>query len=79
MTSPIVRASRRNFLQFLATSPVFASGALSSFAAEGPTAPDKLPDPIIWAPLKTEELIKNPTWPRGLTTRSRCVPIERVS
>jgi len=60
MTSPIVRASRRNFLQFLATSPVFASGALSSFAAEGPTAPDKLPDPIIWAPLKTEELIKNP-------------------
>ena len=60
MTSPIVRASRRKFLQFLATSPVFASGALSSFAAEGPTAPDKLPDPIIWAPLKTEEPIKNP-------------------
>src|SRR3974390_1880227 len=60
MTPPIVRTSRRKFLQFLATSPVFASGALSSFAAEGPTAPDKLPDPIIWAPLKTEELIKNP-------------------
>ena len=60
MMSPIVRASRRKFLQFLATSPAFASGALSAFATEGPTAPDKLPDPIIWAPLKTEELVKNP-------------------
>ena len=60
MTSPIVRASRRKFLQFLATSPVFASGALSALAVEGPTAPDKLPDPIVWAPLKTQELIKNP-------------------
>ena len=60
MISPIVRASRRKFLQFLATSPAFASGALSALAAEGPTAPDKLPDPIIWAPLKTEELVKNP-------------------
>src|SRR3974377_2288130 len=60
MTSPIVRASRRKFLQFLATSPVFASGALSAFATEGPTAPDKTPVTIIWGPLKTEELIKNP-------------------
>ena len=57
MTSPIVRAtSRRRFLQYLAASPLFASGALSAYGAE---APSKLPDPMIWAPAGGE-LIDSP-------------------
>src|SRR5437764_14033917 len=52
--------SRRRFLQFLATSPLFSYGGFSGFAGEGPTAGTKLPDPIIWAPLRTEDLIKSP-------------------
>ena len=57
MTPPIVRAtSRRRFLQFLAGSPLFASGAISAYAAE---TSSKLPDPMIWAPA-TDELIKSP-------------------
>jgi 4-hydroxymandelate oxidase len=48
MTSPIVRAaSRRRFLQYLAASPLLASGAGSAYGVE---APSKLPDPMIWAP-----------------------------
>jgi 4-hydroxymandelate oxidase len=49
--------SRRRFLQFLAGSPLFAS--LPAFA-EGPAPGVKLPDPLMWAPLKTENLIKSP-------------------
>ena len=61
MSSPIdPSASRRRFLQFLAGSPLYACGGLSAFAADGPTAPSRLPDPIIWAPLRTEDLIKSP-------------------
>ncbi len=57
MTSSIVHAtSRRRFLQFLAGSPLLASGAISAYAAE---APSKLPDPMIWTP-GTNELIKSP-------------------
>jgi 4-hydroxymandelate oxidase len=52
--------SRRRFLHFLAASPLFAYGSFSAFAAEGPTAGTKLPDPIMWAPLRTEDLIKSP-------------------
>ena len=52
--------SRRRFLQFLAASPLFAYGSFSAFAGEGPTAGTKLPDPIMWAPLRTEDLIKSP-------------------
>src|SRR5512132_3673455 len=52
--------SRRRFLQFLATSPLFAYGGFSAFAGEGPTAGTKLSDPIMWAPLRTEDLIKSP-------------------
>src|SRR5256714_599909 len=46
--------SRRNFLRFLSASPLLAH------AADGPLAPSKLPDPILWAPHRTEELIKSP-------------------
>ena len=57
MTPSIVRAtSRRRFLQFLAGSPLFASGAIPAYAAE---TPSKLPDPMIWSPA-TDELIKSP-------------------
>src|SRR5262249_11732777 len=30
------------------------------FAADGPLAPSKLPDPIMWAPMRTEDLIASP-------------------
>jgi 4-hydroxymandelate oxidase len=54
MNSPIVRAaSRRRFLQYLAASPLFASGALQAYGAE---APSKLPDPMIWAPADGEPI-----------------------
>ncbi len=56
MTSPIVRTSRRKFLQYIAASPVVASGAIEAYGME---APSKLPDPMIWAPTD-HELIKNP-------------------
>jgi 4-hydroxymandelate oxidase len=57
MSSPIVRGtSRRRFLQYLAGSPLFASGALSAYGAE---VPSKLPDPMIWAPAGAEP-IDNP-------------------
>ena len=49
--------SRRRFLQFLAGSPLLAG--LPAFA-EGPAAGVKLPDPIMWAPLRTDTLIKSP-------------------
>ncbi len=52
--------NRRRFLQFLAASPLYASGGIAALAGEGPTAPMKLPDPLMWAPLKTEDLIKAP-------------------
>lgn len=58
---PVNRSAyRRKFLQFLAGSPLLAWGGLESLAAEGPKAGVKLPDPIMWAPLRTEDLIKSP-------------------
>src|SRR4249920_485850 len=53
-------ASRRKFLQFLAGSPLLAVGGLEAFAGEGPTPGAKLPDPLMWAPMRTTELIKSP-------------------
>src|SRR5256714_10101165 len=47
-------AARRNFLKFLSASPLLAH------AADGPVAPSKLPDPILWAPHRTDELIGSP-------------------
>jgi 4-hydroxymandelate oxidase len=51
-------ASRRHFLQFLAGSPLFAGGGLAAIAAEGPVT--KVPDPMVWAPLDPDNLIKSP-------------------
>src|SRR5579871_1107775 len=58
MTSPTIRAaSRRRFLQYCAASPLLASGA---FAAKALEAPPKLPDPMMWAPPGSVDLIKAP-------------------
>src|SRR4029450_13436642 len=56
MASSIVRSSRRKFLQYLATSPLVASGALEACGLE---TPSKLPDPMIWTPADFG-LIKSP-------------------
>jgi 4-hydroxymandelate oxidase len=55
--SSITEQSRRKFLQFMAASPLFASAAV---AGEVPVVPAKPADPIIWAPLQTDKLIKSP-------------------
>src|SRR6201995_1099250 len=55
--------SRRQFLKFLSASPLLAAGTIEALAGEGPANPMpgvKLPDPIIWAPLKTDNVIKSP-------------------
>src|ERR1700687_1696972 len=57
MPSPIVCASRRRFLQYLAGSPLLASGALTAYGME---AAPKLPDPMMWAPPGSGELINRP-------------------
>ena len=51
------RTSRRHFLQFLATSPFYASSTLAAFAAE---TPSRLPDPMVWAPRDLDHLIATP-------------------
>ena len=53
-------ASRRKFLQFLAGSPLLAAGGLDAFAGEGLAPGSKLPDPLMWAPMRAEDLIKSP-------------------
>src|SRR6266850_6381000 len=58
--SKIRTESRRRFLEFLAGSPLLAWPGLAGFAADGPLAPSKLPDPIMWPPMRTEDLIASP-------------------
>src|SRR5213592_3072440 len=58
--SDIGSESRRRFLKFLSGSPLLAYSGLGTLAADGPTAPPRLSDPILWAPLRTEDLIKSP-------------------
>src|SRR5207244_10889855 len=53
-------ASRRRFLQFLAGSPLWAAGAVEAFAGEAFMPGTKLPDPLTWAPMRADELIKSP-------------------
>jgi 4-hydroxymandelate oxidase len=52
--------SRRRFLKFLSGSPLLAYSGFAGSAADGPLAPSKLPDPIMWAPMRTEDLIASP-------------------
>jgi 4-hydroxymandelate oxidase len=56
MASSIIHCSRRKFLQYLATSPLVASGAIEACGLE---TPSKLPDPMIWTPADSG-LIKSP-------------------
>jgi isopentenyl diphosphate isomerase/L-lactate dehydrogenase-like FMN-dependent dehydrogenase len=53
-------ASRRKFLQYLAGSPLLAAGGFSAFAGEGPLPGTRLPDPLMWAPMRAEDLIASP-------------------
>src|SRR5262249_13747585 len=53
-------ASRRQFLQFLAASPLLAVGGFDALAGEGPLPGIRLPDPLMWAPMRADELIKSP-------------------
>jgi len=53
-------AHRRKFLQYLAGSPLLAAGGISAFAGEGFMPGTKLPDPLMWAPMRAEELITSP-------------------
>jgi MoaA/NifB/PqqE/SkfB family radical SAM enzyme len=50
-------ASRRRFLQCLAGSPLWAAGAVEAFAGEAFMPGTKLPDPLMWAPMRADELI----------------------
>ena len=52
-------ANRRKFLQYLASSPLLAAGATPSFA-ETLLPKAKLPDPLMWAPLDANRIIKTP-------------------
>src|SRR5262245_6880650 len=54
----IQATNRRKFLQFLAGSPLFA--ASGSALAETLLPKTKLPDPLMWAPLDANQLIKSP-------------------
>jgi isopentenyl diphosphate isomerase/L-lactate dehydrogenase-like FMN-dependent dehydrogenase len=57
--SRLQAVSRRRLLQFLAGSPVLATGAGAAFA-ETLLPKARLPDPMVWAPLDPEHLIKSP-------------------
>jgi isopentenyl diphosphate isomerase/L-lactate dehydrogenase-like FMN-dependent dehydrogenase len=60
MSSEITKAAnRRKFLQYLASSPLLAAGATPSFA-ETLLPKAKLPDPLMWAPLDANRIIKTP-------------------
>jgi isopentenyl diphosphate isomerase/L-lactate dehydrogenase-like FMN-dependent dehydrogenase len=50
--------SRREFLRFLAASPLLAGGA--AYAQQAATPRPKLPDPLIWAPFDSQHLISDP-------------------
>jgi 4-hydroxymandelate oxidase len=52
-------ASRRRFLHYLAGSPLFAAG-LPALAGEAPMVGTRVSDPVMWAPLKLDNLIKSP-------------------
>ncbi len=52
--------SRRQFLKFLAGSPLLAYPGLASLAADGTVPPARMSDPIVWAPFRTDRLIASP-------------------
>src|ERR1700751_4561821 len=52
-------ANRRRFLQYLAASPLLAAGGGTALA-ETLLPKTKLPDPLMWAPLDANKLVKSP-------------------
>src|SRR5437868_15445658 len=52
-------ASRRRFLQFLAASPLLATGGISALA-DSLAATPRSSDPVMWAPRDLESLIASP-------------------
>lgn len=61
MTSEITKAAnRRKFLQYLASSPLLAATGSASAFAETLLPKSKLPDPLTWAPLDANRIIKSP-------------------
>src|SRR5205823_12694770 len=50
-------ASRRALLKFLAASPLLAHSDFAALAAE---TPNRLPDPMVWAPRTLDKLISSP-------------------
>src|ERR1043165_2597463 len=56
---PDPAATRRRFLQYLAASPLLAAGSGTALA-ETLLPKAKLPDPLMWAPLDANRLIKSP-------------------
>ncbi len=59
-SSEVQAASCRKFLQYLASSPLLAAGGVEAFAGELAQPVPKLPDPLMWGPMKTDALIKTP-------------------
>ena len=45
--------SRRNFLKYLAASPLLGAGGMAALAHESPS---RFPDPMVWAPRDMDEL-----------------------
>src|SRR6185369_6181385 len=52
-------ANRRHFLQYLAASPLAAMGGAQAFA-ETLLPKTMVPDPLMWAPRQSDQLIKSP-------------------
>jgi isopentenyl diphosphate isomerase/L-lactate dehydrogenase-like FMN-dependent dehydrogenase len=56
-----VIARRRQFLQWMAASPLLTMPGVSSLAAENSvSAPNRLPDPVMWSPRTFDNLITSP-------------------
>jgi hypothetical protein len=54
-------ARRRQFLKWMSASPLLAAPGVSAFAAEtSVSAPNRLPDPVMWAPRTFNNLISSP-------------------
>ncbi len=57
VNGPDLQAAAGNSCNSLAASPLLASGAI---AGEVPAVPNRPTDPVLWAPLQTDRLIKSP-------------------
>jgi 4-hydroxymandelate oxidase len=53
-------AYRRQFLKWMSASPLLAVPGVNAWSAEGVTSTPKIPDPIMWGSLTTQDLITSP-------------------